>query len=160
MFHNNIFFNNFYKLLKTQTIKINNIITNLENIIRKKEKEILTKRKEFLAKLKEDTPIFKRDFTSSLCMGLFLGLSCIILTGIYGDPIDVKVEIMPQYLPEPEQLKIFKWYKPLKYDFPYKTYVGKVQLVIAWVFNDIVDVYNCPISGLAYGVSPDIYFNP
>lgn len=153
-------FHIFKKFLKIKISRIVYVIKNLEKIIQEKEKRILAKRKEILERLRKDTPIFKRDFISALCMGLFLGISCILLTGFYGDPIDIKVEIMPQYLPEPEQLKVFKWYKPLKYDFPYKTYVGKVQLVICWVFNDIVDVYNCPIDGLAFGISPDIYFNP
>jgi hypothetical protein len=158
-FLNNIF-NNFKKLYKTKISKTIYIIKNFEKIIQEKEKNILAKRKEILAKLRQNLPDLKKDIISAFCMGLLLGISCIFLAGYYGDAIDSKMEIMSQILPDPEKFKVFKWYKPLKYDFPYKTHVIKVQMVICWVFNDMIDVYNCPIDGLAPGISPDLYFNP
>lgn len=159
IFLNNIF-NNFLTLLKKKFSETVYIVTNLEKIIKEKEKEILAKRKEILAKLRENSPNFKQEFIWALCLGIIIGLTCILLTGYYGDPIDLRDAWLMKYYLNPEKHRILKWYKPLKYDFPYKTYVGKAQIVIAWVFNDIIDVYNCPIDGLAPGISPDIYFNP
>lgn len=154
-------FNNFIKLYKKKFYEIVYIITNLEKIIKEKEKEILAKRKEILARLRDNWPDFKQEFISALCLGLVIGVTCIILTGYYGDHIDKKeiVEILAAQ--DLEKYRVLKWYKPLQYNFfPHKLYVGKAQIVIAWIFNDIIDVYNCPIDGLAPGISPDLYFNP
>ena len=149
--------NNLIKLYKKKISEINYIIINFETIIKNKEKEILAKRKEILLKLRENMPIFKREFISALCMGLFLGICCTLLASYYDYDGVINIKAQTK-LYIPKELKEFKWYKPLTYDFPYETYVGKIQLTIAWVFNDIIDVYNCPIYGLSPGISPDLYF--
>lgn len=143
-------------LLKKKFSELTYIIKNLETIIKKKEKEILAKRKKILAELNKNVPYFKKELKTSLLMGFFLYLGYIILILYYNDLCLSGFSDPGAVLPE--EIEETKWLKDFKYDFPYKTYVGKAQIVIAWIFNDIIDVYNCPIDGLAPGISPDIYY--
>jgi len=141
-------YTNYYNNILKFYIKINKILEI-------KEKEILKKRKIFFDKLRKQTPTFKKEFKSAFVMGLFLSISCIVFNFIYGDFIDQHSEFMPPWIPE-EIPDLNYCDEMFTYELT-KLQVLKIRPVVAWIFNDLIDIHNCPIQGVDPGTA-HLYF--
>lgn len=140
--------------IKLKIKKFNYIINNFESIIKKKEKEILAKRKEIIAILDKQKPLFYKQLKGSIVMGTFFSLACIIFNLYYGDPLNCGHVYIPE-VTEENYPDLNYCEEIFTYDLPQLILI-KHQLVIPWIYNEIVDVYNCPIFAQVYPPLPNI----